>query len=381
MIPATPPYRCWAEIDLGALERNLRKIRAALPAHLRYVAVVKADAYGHGVVPTVARLMHAGVDLFAVANLEEAQRIEEVGTGWPILVLSPVLPHEDARLAETPFLATVSSLDEIERFAAIGRTRGMPQRVHLKIDTGMGRLGIWHESADAVIETLLSESHIRLEGLFTHFSSATTDTAFTRLQRERFLAVWERFRGRWPDDLLVHTDNSAGLESFASEGPTNAVRIGMLQFGVAPYERSLFGHVRVEPVLSFRTRVGLVKTLPAGTPISYGQTRTLQRDSRVAVLTAGYGDGIPSAMSNLGEVLIRGSRCPILGRVTMDQTIVDTTDLNACEVGEVATMIGRDGEQEIMVETYADWARELTWETFCSITQRVPRVYRAPLGT
>lgn len=375
--PDHTPYRCWAEIDLAALERNLRRIRTALPEHIRYVAVVKADAYGHGLVPTVTRLMQAGTHLFAVANPAEARAIRTVGTGWPILILGVLLPGEEDALLEDDLIGTVSSPREVERFEALGARAKRTIRVHLKIDTGMGRLGVWHEEALPLLELLRQSPHVRMEGMFTHFSDADSpDNSHRRLQRERFLAVLDRgLTEEERSGLLVHADNSASVETFARSTPFNAVRIGLLQFGVMQYEDSLFGKTRVEPVFSFRTRVGLVKQLPAGTPISYGREFVLQRDSRVAVLTGGYGDGIPVAASNRGKVLIRGQRCPILGRVTMDQTMVDVTDLPGVEEGEVATLIGSMDGAELSVTEFSRDAGTIPWETFCTITKRVPRVY------
>jgi alanine racemase len=174
-----PPLRCWAEIDLAVLERNLKLIRASLPSHIKYVAVVKADAYGHGLHQTVAHLMHAGADLFAVANVTEGAAIREVGPGWPVLVLGPLLPEEDRYLADYDLIATVSTPEEVARFDAVGRAAGRVMPVHLKIDTGMGRLGVWHEDAPQLYARLRAAPHVRLEGAFTHFSSADEDPAFT----------------------------------------------------------------------------------------------------------------------------------------------------------------------------------------------------------
>ena len=165
------PLRCWAEIDLAALERNLRLIRASLPAHMRYVAVIKADAYGHGLPQTAARLMHAGADLFAVATLSEATAVRELGPGWPILLLSPLLPEEDRYLAEYDLSATVSTEEEVARFDRVGAAAGRSISVHLKIDTGMGRLGVWHERAAALHAQIARAKHLRLDGVFTHFAA------------------------------------------------------------------------------------------------------------------------------------------------------------------------------------------------------------------
>ncbi len=379
--PSSLPYRCWAEIDLAALERNLHRIRASLPPHMRYVAVVKADAYGHGLPQIAARLMHSGADLFAVANLAEAAALREVGPDWPILVLGALLPEEMRFAPEYDVTVTISSVEEAERLDRAAAAARRHVDVHLKIDTGMGRLGVWHEEAGAVYLAIRHAAYLRLAGVFTHFSSSDDDPAFTAEQRRRFLAALEnQCPGLDLEALLIHADNSAGLDTIEQAGPFNAVRVGLLQFGIRPVANSLLSGVPAEPVFSFRTRVGLVKNLPAGTGISYGRTHVLRRDSRVAVLTAGYGDGIPRATSNRGQVLIRGRRCPILGRVTMDQTIVDVTELPEAAAGDEAVLIGRQGESEIPLAEFSRHADTIPWETLCSVTKRVPRLYRTQLG-
>ncbi|MCR6657384.1 MAG: alanine racemase [Opitutus sp.] len=374
------PLRCWAEIDLAALERNLRLIRASLPPHMRFVAVVKADAYGHGLPQTAARLMHAGADLFAVATLAEALTVRELGPGWPILLLSPLLPEEDRYLADYDLTATVSSAEEVARFDAVGRAAGKQISVHLKIDTGMGRLGVWHERAAALLDTLLAAPHLKLAGIFTHFASPDDDPAFTAEQRRAFLAVLARCPAVKPEELFVHADNSAGLETMQGAAPFNAVRIGLLQFGILPHANSLLAKVHTEPVFSFRSRIGLVKQLPRGTTVSYGRTRMLERDSAIGIVCAGYGDGIPRAASNRAQVLVRGARCPVLGRVTMDQTIIDLTDVPGAFVGDEVVIVGRQAGAEISIAEFSAWADTIPWETLCSITKRVPRLYRTVLG-
>lgn len=374
------PLRCWAEIDLDALERNLRLIRASLPPHIRYVAVVKADAYGHGLHHAAAALMHAGADLFAVANLSEAAALRELGTGWPILLLSPLIPDEDRFLVEYDVAATISTLEEVERFNAVGRNADRLLQVHLKIDTGMGRVGVWHEQAHELCAAVKAADHLQLAGIYTHFASPDDDPAFTAEQRRRFLAALGRCQDIDLKELFVHADNSAGLESIETAGPFNAVRIGLLQFGILPRRESLLAQVRTEPVFSFKTRVGIVKQLPRGSTISYGRTHTLSRDSTIAVVCAGYGDGLSRAASNRGEILIRGRRCPILGRVTMDQTIVDVTDVPGVISGDEAVIVGRQLGEEIPVVEFSEWSDTIPWEVLCSVTKRVPRVYRAALG-
>lgn len=373
------PLRCWAEIDLAALERNLRLIRASLPAHMRYVAVIKADAYGHGLYQTAAHLMHAGADLFAVANLSEAAAVRELGPGWPILLLSPLLPEEDRSLADYDLSATVSTPDEVARFDAVGRAAGKPISVHLKIDTGMGRLGVWHEHTAVLHARIAAAPHLKLAGVFTHFASPD-DAAFTAEQRRRFLAALRSCPGLDLSRIFVHADSSGGIETLPGESPFNAVRVGLLQFGILPHPSSILAEVHAEPVFSFHTRIGLVKTLPAGQTVSYGRTHTLRRDTRVAILCAGYGDGLPRSASNRAQVIIRGRRCPVLGRVTMDQTIVDVTDLPEVKTGDEAILVGRQDGAEISIAEFSTWADTIPWETLCSVTKRVPRLYRTALG-
>jgi len=399
--PTSPPPnkiglrpRCWAQIDLAALERNLRRIRASLPAHMRYVAVVKADAYGHGLHHAAARMMHSGADLFAVANVAEAAQLRELGPGWPILVLSPLLPEEDSLLADLDLAPTVSSAEEVTRFDAVGRTADRRLKVHLKIDTGMGRLGVWHAHAAPLYAQIAAAPHLELAGIYTHFASP---------ERRHFLDALARCEAlglQLDESLFIHADNSAGLGTLPEGGrPFNAVRIGLLQFGIQPAPKTLLTQVQTEPVFSFHTRVGLVKALPSGTTISYGRTHRLDCDTRVAILCAGYGDGIPRALSNRGQVLIGGHRCPILGRVTMDQTIVDVSALPTVTCGDEAVLIGTQKVSnahaenvgstgptpsapttQISIGEFSHWADTIPWETLCSITKRVPRLYQSPLG-
>ncbi|MCZ6671866.1 MAG: alanine racemase [Verrucomicrobia bacterium] len=370
--------RCWVEIDLAALERNLHKIRAALPSHIRYVAVVKADAYGHGLAQTATRLMQCGADMFAVANVSEAATLREMGSGWPILVLSSVLPQEDDDLFAVNLIPTLSTLAEVERFNLKAKDRRKVLEVHLKIDTGMGRLGVWHEDVQPILNALQSANHLKLDGVFTHFSCAPTDPDFTELQRKRFLDTLKIIENQFDlSECLIHADNSASLKSFNRSSPFNAVRVGLLQFGAAPYPDSLFAEVKTEPVLSFHGRVSLVKTIPAGNPISYGRLTTIARSTTLAVLSAGYADGIPMPFTNRAEVLIQGNRCPVLGRVTMDQLIVDVTDLEKSpESGDIATFIGTQDEGQISISEFSRWGKSIPWECFCSISKRVTRVYK-----
>jgi len=377
MSPANPEAtRAWVEIDLPAIDRNVGRIKQALPAHVRYVAVVKANAYGHGMPEVATRLLQAGVDCFAVANVGEAARLREIGHDADILLLSPTLPTEMPRAIALDLDVTLNSVAEAAELERRAAAAGRPVRVHVKVDTGMGRAGVWHPQARELIAFVRAAPHLDWRGLYTHFSEADADTDFTAAQRRIFLALLAEVPDEERARLLVHADNSAGLESFSAASPFNAVRIGLMQYGLPPSAGSFLASLRPEPVLSFHARVVLVKDLPAGTAVSYNRTRVLTRASRVAIVAVGYGDGVPTAASNRGSFLLHGRRCPILGRVTMDQTIVDVTDVPGVAVGDVATILGAQGADRITVREFCAWADCIPWEALCTLTQRVQRVYR-----
>ena len=377
MSPASPhATRAWVEIDLPAIDRNVGRIKQSLPPHVRYVAVVKANAYGHGMPEVATRLLQAGVDCFAVANVGEAARLREVGHDADILLLSPTLPTEMPRAVALDLDVTLNAVAEAAELERCAAAAGRTVRVHIKVDTGMGRAGVWHAQARELIAFVRAATHLAWRGLYTHFSEADADTDFTAEQRRIFLALLDEVPAEERARLLVHADNSAGLETFSAASPFNAVRIGLMQYGLPPSAGSFLASLRPEPVLSFHARVVLVKDLPAGTAVSYNRTKVLARDSRVAIVAVGYGDGVPTAASNRGSFLLHGRRCPILGRVTMDQTIVDVTDVPGVAVGDIATILGAQGGDRITVREFCAWSDCIPWEALCTLTQRVQRVYR-----
>jgi alanine racemase len=368
--------RAWVEIDLPAIDRNVGRIKQSLPHHVRYVAVVKANAYGHGMPEVATRLLQAGVDCFAVANVAEAAVLREIGHDADILLLSPTLPGELPRALALGLDVTLNSLAEAQALASLATATGQTAKVHVKVDTGMGRSGVWHTQAAELFAFVQSVKAFEWRGVYTHFSDADTDAGYTAGQRKIFLGLLELIPASVRAGLLVHADNSAGLESFSASAPFNAVRVGLMQYGLPPSAGSFLASLRPEPVLSFHARVVLVKDLPAGTAVSYNRTKTLTRPTRVAIVAVGYGDGVPTAASNRGQFLVRGMRCPILGRVTMDQTIVDVTDVPAVAVGDIATILGAQGADRITVAEFCAWSDCIPWEALCTLTQRVQRVYR-----
>ncbi len=372
--------RVWAEIDLAAFERNVGKIKEAIPAGMRYIAVVKADAYGHGVGYIVERLLQCGVDAFAVANAREGADVRYIAPQAEIYILGPSLPEEFETIIAENLVPAISNADEVERFDAMAFAAGTRLSVNLKIDTGMGRMGVWHAEAFPLAMKIASQKNLHFRGIFTHFSSADTSLEFTELQRLRFLSVVNQLPENLRKTLLIHADNSAGLDSMVRDGVFNAIRAGIIQYGLKPAAGTIFEKIAPEPVLSFHSRIGLIKTLPANVPVSYNRTHTLARETRIGIVTAGYGDGIPTAASNRAQFVVCGRRVPVLGRVTMDQTLVDLTDVPATQVGDIVTIIGGNVSAQVAIEEFCGWGDCISWEALVSITKRVPRIYHGLRG-
>jgi alanine racemase len=371
------PYRCWAEVDLNALRGNLAWIRHRAGADVRVLAVVKADAYGHGLKHIAALLMQSGADLFGVANLSEAESIRSVGRGWPILMLGACLPHEVEPAVRDDVMPTISSLAEARAFARAAMKLRKRAAVHVKVDTGMGRLGIEPGRAAELIAAIARMKAIRCDGIYTHYSSAEDEQDFSRAQAAQFEEIVRELRERKLCPPMIHANNSAAL---LHEPSTiyNLVRPGLLMYGIAPRgvrEVTISLPKNIRPTLAFKCRVSFVKEIPKGTPLSYGRSFIAPRRMRVATITAGYGDGFPRAGSNRAEVLVRGKRCRVLGRITMDQALTDVSSVQTVRAGDEVVMIGAQKSEEITATELAGWCNTVCWEVLTGITQRVPRVY------
>jgi alanine racemase len=368
-----PPPRCWAEIDLGALRHNASLCRSLAGPGCEVMAIVKADAYGHGL-PEVVAALSSIATWFGVANLREARRTRAASTGSErgILVLGPATPEEVEPLVAEGFSGAVSLPDEVTAYESAAARLGTTARLHAVIDTGMGRMGCLPDEAAALVTAIRSSAHCQLEGLASHFPSADEDRAFTLDQIKRFEALVATLA---PDPgCQVHLGNSAGLLGFQGEmTDMTLVRPGLALYGISPLPDEGGG---LRPVMSLKTRVTLVRDVPAGTGISYGRTFITERDTRVATLAVGYGDGYPRQLSGAGaDVLIQGRRCPLLGRVTMDQILVDVSALESVPRGEEAVLMGRQGDGEITTAEIAALAGTIPWEVLTGITSRVQRVY------
>jgi alanine racemase len=370
-------YRCWAEVDLAALRENLLWIRHRVGDSVKIMTVVKADAYGHGLKQIAALLMQSGTDVFGVANLAEAMGIRSVGRGWPVVMLGACLPDEIEAAVRDDITPTISSFAEAERIStAAGKLRKIAA-IQVKVDTGMGRLGVLPGNAIKLLRAIQSLPNLTLQGLYTHFASVEDNAHFSGKQRRTFLRVVNAARRAGISIPLIHANNSGGL---LHEPSTifNMVRPGLLVYGVVPPgERDPDGVLRenLRPAMAFKTRVALVREIQKNTPVSYGGTFIAPRRMRIAVLAAGYGDGFPRAGSNRAEVLLHGRRCRVLGRITMDQTIVDASETPVLQPGDEAVFFGKQNGNEIRASELASWCGTIPWEILTTITYRVPRVY------
>ena len=345
MTPVPNPPRCWAEIDLAALARNVGVVRELAGADADILAIVKADAYGHGMVPCAKALAATGkVAAFGVANVAEAVHLRESLPDARITVLSPALPterQEIVRMGLRPWVSSMAEVLDYARLAFDGRgPTGTPFDIEIKVDTGMGRMGVLEEGFEPLRRAVMRLRSLRLAGVVTHLPSADEDEKFTADQLLRF----DQYRNRMPPGGNFQAQNSAGIMSFPRGGRT-MVRPGLMLYGASPVP-AFKGKLR--PVLTLKTRVALVREMPPGRGISYGRTFITPRAMRVGTLAVGYADGYPRHLSNVGaDVLVRGRRCPVLGRVTMDQIMIDLSALPEVDAGEEVTLIGRQGTEEI----------------------------------
>lgn len=365
--------RAWREVDLDALARNAGILQSALAPGCRLMAVVKADAYGHGAVPVARRLEAEGVRAFAVACLEEGISLRRAGIRGQILLLGYTPPEEVPALRQWQLVPAV--VDEGHGVALAARGSALP--VHLALDTGMHRLGV--EAGDhAALERLCTLPGLRVQGVFSHLcvsdSPREEDVSFTRLQLERFYRTLRWLRKRGFDPGETHIQASYGIWNLPPQ-PCTWARAGIALYGVSSDGRPTGRELPVQPVLSLRARVASVRSLAPGEGAGYGLAFRAGRRTRLAAVTIGYADGLPRNLPQLGgEVLLHGRRCPMVGRICMDQLLADVTDLPAVSPGDTVTLIGADGRQAIRAEDVAEQAGTITNELLSRLGQRLPVV-------
>lgn len=366
--------RTYAVVDLTAIRRNAENAIASIPAGTRFCAILKCDGYGHGA-PPVAKSIEDLVDLFGVATVAEGYALRRNGIKKPILDLGVAPPRSYRLMLEQGIMPSIFTIRQAEEISLIAAELGVEASYMLALDTGMGRIGIPTDDKNS-LELALSISRmpkLRLEGAFTHFSGADeADKSFARLQLERFRIFTERLERAGVSIPVRHISNSAGIvEGLGTE--FDMVRDGICLYGLLPSRELANKRLSLEPALSWKAKLSHVKTVPAGTPISYGSTFISENEMEIGTIPVGYGDGFPRALSNKGHVLIRGRRCRILGRVCMDQFMVDVTGLSS-EPGDIVTLIGRDGEESIDLYEWEELGL-FPYEVLCNIGKRVPRVY------
>jgi alanine racemase len=360
--------RTWAELDPAALEHNVAALQSHVGGKTGIIAVVKANAYGHGV-SLVVPVLAPKTAMFAVANLAEAIEVRTLAPQHPILLLGPAAPDERAEVETRGFIPMISSMEEAAAFSQLSRTRRTP--VHLKIDTGMGRMGIWHEDAVPLVRETRGLHGIEITGIATHLPVADEDEAFTRAQLELFHRVAHTLREEEGlAQAKIHVCNSAGAIAFP-QFAGDFVRLGLAIYGSSPIPAF---QARLRAALAWKSRVTLVRDVEAGQSISYGRTFITPKPMRIATIAVGYADGYKRHLSNRGaEVIIRDGRCPVLGRITMDQILADVSALDGCEAGDEVILMNDD----IPAHDLAAKSGTIAWEIYTGIGRRVERLQKS----
>ena len=367
----------WAEIDLDALAENLRVIRERGGRKVSVMAAVKADAYGHGAVPCARRLEAEGVEWFGVALPEEGIDLRSAGITKPILCLGGFWEGQQKACLQQNLTPVVYRLDMVESLDRSARDAGVVADVHVKIDTGMGRLGVRNDDVPQFCEALSRLRNIRVDGLMTHLAAADDPAQedFTKGQLERFEHAVKVFRERGFSPSYIHAANSAGAFAYP-QARENIVRPGATLYG---FSRDVLppniATPRLRPVMALRSRVMLLKTVSQGEKLGYGCSFETTRESLIATIPIGYDDGYRRSLSNHGRVIVGGKFAPVVGRVSMDLTLIDVTDVPRVSLQDQVTLLGRDGELSITAEEVAELAGTISYEITCGISSRVPRTY------
>src|SRR5574341_739378 len=366
----------WAEVDLDALAHNLRVIRTQVGPDVRILAAVKANAYGHGAVECARRLEQAGVDWFGVALPEEGIELRKAGMSRPILCLAGIWRQQESLCLHYELTPVVYRLDAVEAIDRAARDAGKTADIHVKIDTGMGRLGVRADEVTQFCEMLGRLSNVRVDGLMTHLASADDEqqTEFTAAQLQRFEKAVSTFREHGFAPTYIHAANSAGLFAFAESRGT-MVRPGGTLYGFA---RDVLppktDQTALRPVMSLHSRIMLVKRVPRGEKLGYGGTFETKRDSLIATIPIGYDDGYRRAFSNKARVIVHGRFAPVVGRVSMDLTLVDVTEVASVAIDDPVTLLGSDGECSISAEDLGELDGTISYEITCGISNRVTRI-------
>jgi alanine racemase len=368
----------WAEIDLDALASNLSEVRRLTIPTAKILAVVKANAYGHGAVEVSRTVLAGGADWLGVARLDEGLTLREAGIEAPILILGYLPPEQSADVVRSRLSQAVYTSEMALALAEAASAQGTRAKLHLKIDTGMGRIG-WVAGPGAVREILIlaRNRHLEVEGIFTHFAAADlADKAYTKEQLAKFTMLIEELRRNGLEIPIKHAANSAALMEMP-ETHLDLVRAGIILYGLYPSDEVDHSRIKLLPVMSLKAKVAYVKEVPAGFKVSYGCTHSTENNTTIATLPLGYADGYSRLLSSKGCALLHGRRAPVIGRVCMDQVMVDVGHIPGTAVGDETVLIGRQGDQEITTDEIAGLLGTINYEVVCMVSHRVPRVYKS----
>jgi len=369
-----PTYRpTKAEIDLSAIRYNFFQIKKMAGSSVKILVAVKANAYGHGLTEISKELADCGVDYFGVGTVDEAIKLRKASLGIPILNLTSITKDEIEPILDYKIIQTVPDLNSAKAINRIAAKKNVKTKVHLKIDTGMGRLGTWHDEAVDFIKQSFELKHLIVDGIFTHFASADDDSIFTNQQINNFLSLLKEL-----DDIGIyvrnrHAANSAAIINYKSSH-FNLVRPGIMLYGLYP-DINLKKKITLKPALTLKSNISYIKDVPPGRRISYGGTYVTKKHTRIAIVPIGYGDGYNRLLSNKGKVLINSRKVAVVGMVCMDQIMVDVGAIGKVAVGDEVVLIGRQGPNRITAEEIASICHTIPYEVTCWVSSRVPRVF------
>ena len=362
-----------AEIDLAALGTNLQRVKERIGSR-KILAMVKANAYGHGAAAVSRFLAENGVAMLGVAYLEEGIALRKAGVRLPILLMTGCPIEQIPEIVHYRLIPVIFDLESLLALSRYVKQKNKRAPVHIKLDTGMGRLGLPVPEALSFIQKAVDEKGIRVEGILTHFADADLkDPSFARRQLRRLKTIRDSLQKEGVQIPYCHLANSAAIMRFGA-AHFNLVRPGLMLYGYSPLEGK--SPVPLKPILQVRTRVIALKKAPAGSPISYGRTFITKRESLVATVSIGYADGYPRLLSNRGIMIAKGRRVPVIGRVCMDMTMIDVTEAPSLAVGDWVTVIGEEGDEAVWADELARLSETIPYEILCGIGDRIPRIYR-----
>lgn len=368
-------YRVKADINLDAVAKNAEEIKQRLRPGVRLAAVIKADGYGHGAVP-VAETVYETADWFAVSNIEEALELRASRIDKPILTLGYTAPLQLPEAIRNKITLTLCDMESAKEISEVATRMGVAAEVHIKVDTGMGRIGFPAEESFAMqAAQAVKLPNIKATGIYTHFARADeSEKEATTIQYKKFLAFIESLEKQGITGLLRHAENSAAILSLP-EYQLDMVRLGISLYGMYPSEDVMPEEIVLHPAMEIKSHVAFIKTVPAGTGIGYNATYVTKETRRIATVPVGYGDGYPRALSNCGRVLVHGKSVPIVGRVCMDQMMIDVTDVPDVMRGDTVTLMGQEGREVITAEEIGALSHSFHYEMVCNVGKRIPRVY------